>query len=152
MSTGRSVKEIVQAHWERFGRSYYQRHDFEELDGAKASEMLAAVRAKLSGLEGTPLAGGRVVVADDFSYTDPVDGTVTRGQGCRLVLDNGSRIVARLSGTGTVGATLRLYVECIRTDLVNEPTEDLLAPLLKAGLEILELKKYCDRERATVIT
>ena len=152
VSTGQSVKEIVQAHWERFGRSYYQRHDFEELDGAKASEMLVAVRAKLSGLAGTPLAGGRVVVSDDFSYTDPVDGTVTRDQGCRVVLDNGSRIVARLSGTGTVGATLRLYVECIRTGLVNEPTEDVLAPLLKAGLEILELKQYCDRERATVIT
>ena len=97
--------------WRRFGRSYYQRHDYEGLELNTATEMIDALRSKLPGLTGFIAAGSRVALADDFSYTDPVDQSVSGKQGIRILLEDGSRIVCRLSGTGTEGATLRLYVE-----------------------------------------
>ncbi len=147
-----SVADVVRSHWERFGRSYFERHDYEGLDSAKATEMLAALEEKLPTLEQTPLAGSHVVQADNFSYTDPVDGTVSSRQGFRIILADGSRIVTRLSGTGTEGATLRLYVEGYRKDGVTEPIERVLSPLLQAGVQLLDLKKFCGREQPTIIT
>ncbi len=147
-----SVADVVRSHWERFGRSYFERHDYEGLDSGKATEMLAALEEKLPTLEQTPLAGSHVVQADNFSYTDPVDGTVSSRQGFRIILADGSRIVTRLSGTGTEGATLRLYVEGYRKDGVTEPIERVLSPLLQAGVQLLDLKKFCGREQPTIIT
>src|SRR5262245_29374704 len=115
-TTGKSATEVLQAHWQRFGRNYFQRHDYEALDAAAASAMLTALRDKLPTLVNTDLAGSRVTCADDFSYTDPVDSSVSAHQGLRLLLADGSRLVCRLSGTGTEGATLRLYVERYRVD------------------------------------
>ncbi len=147
-----SVSQIVEAHWKRFGRSYYQRHDFEGLDTGPAQEMLAVLREKLPGLAGTACAGSHVAKADDFSYTDPVDGTVTAKQGIRIILADGSRIVTRLSGTGTEGATLRLYVERYRRDAVTEPIDEVVTPLVRAAVDLLALKKFCGRDKATVVT
>ena len=151
-STGRSVEDIVQAHWRRFGRSYFQRHDYEGLDGTKAEEMLAVLREKLRTLEGSLLGGSRVVRADDFCYTDPVDGSVSAGQGIRIILADGSRVVARLSGTGTEGATLRLYLESYRKDAVDEPIERVLSPLAGAANELLRVQQHCGVSEPTVIT
>lgn len=106
-----SVAEIAQAHWREFGRTYYTRHDYEGLDTGVAQDLMTALAARLEDARGQMLAGRHVLTADDFSYTDPVDGSVSSNQGLRLVFDDGSRIVWRLSGTGTTGATLRVYIE-----------------------------------------
>src|SRR4030095_16544510 len=110
-STGKPVSEVVKSHWRRFGRSYYQRHDYEGLDTSAAKQMIEALRDKLPTLPGIDAAGSKVAQADDFSYTDPVDHSVSSHQGLRILFEDGSRIVCRLSGTGTEGATVRLYVE-----------------------------------------
>ena len=151
-TTGKSVAEVLQAHWQRFGRSYFQRHDYEALDAQAASAMIAALRDKLPALVGTALAGSRVTCADDFSYTDPVDGSVSTHQGLRILLADGSRIVCRLSGTGTEGATLRLYVERYRRDGGPAAVDAVLAPLVEAAVRVLELRQRCGREAATLVT
>jgi phosphoglucomutase len=151
-ATRKSVAEVVHDHWQRFGRSYYQRHDYEGLDLPAATEMLAALRTRLPILTGSALAGSRVRVADDFSYTDPVDHSVSSGQGIRLLLEDGSRIVCRLSGTGTQGATLRLYVERYLRDGGAGAVNDILAPLAQAARELLELHERTGREQPTVVT
>jgi phosphoglucomutase len=151
-ATGKPVEEIVRDHWRRFGRSYYQRHDYEALDAASAARMMDELRARLPTLAGAPFAGGRIAAADDFSYTDPVDGSVSARQGVRLLLEDGSRVVCRLSGTGTAGATLRIYLERYREDGGDGDTAELLAPLSGAAKALLRLREYCDRDRPTVIT
>ena len=151
-TTGQSVAEVLQAHWQRFGRSHFQRHDYEDLDAQAATEMLAALQEQLPTLVGTPLAGSRVTCADDFSYTDPVDGSVSTHQGLRILLADGSRIVCRLSGTGTAGATLRLYVERYRADGGPAAVDMVLAPLVQAAVHLLELRQRCGREAPTVVT
>lgn len=150
--SGKSVTEVVQEHWQKFGRSYYQRHDYEGLDTGAASKMVADLRNKLSGLVGASLAGSTVEQADDFSYTDPVDGSVSNGQGLRILLSDGSRIVARLSGTGTEGATLRLYLERYLEDGGHAVIEKVLQPLVEAAGNLLELRERCGRDRPTLIT
>jgi phosphoglucomutase len=114
--------------------------------------MISALRDRLPSLTGLPIAGSRVVRADDFSYTDPVDRLVSTKQGIRIMLDDGSRIVCRLSGTGTEGATLRLYVERYLKDGGGGVIEDVLAPLVHAARELLELRERCGREEPTIIT
>lgn len=150
--TGKSVEEVARAHWKRFGRSYYQRHDFEGLDSAAANAMISDMRDKLPGLSNTAFAGEVIETADDFSYTDPVDNSVSTRQGIRLLLADGSRVVFRLSGTGTSGATLRLYVERYRNDGGEGDVDKILAPLLSDAKKLLRLKEYCGREDATVVT
>ena len=117
-----------------------------------ATEMIAALRAKLPTLTGSSVAGSRVSVADDFSYTDPVDHSVSAQQGIRLLLEDGSRIVCRLSGTGTQGATLRLYVERYLKDGGAGVVADIVAPLAQAARELLELRERTGREKPTVVT
>ncbi len=151
-ATRKSVSEVVQDHWQRFGRSYYQRHDYEGLELNAATEMLEALRNKLPTLTGTMAAGSRVAVADDFSYTDPVDHSVSDKQGIRILLEDGSRIICRLSGTGTEGATLRLYVERYIKNGGRAVIEDVLAPLLEVAKELLQLRQRSGREEPTVIT
>jgi phosphoglucomutase len=150
--TGKSVEEVVREHWQRFGRSYYQRHDFENLNKDLANKMIAGVREQLSSLKGKEFGGDTIETADDFSYTDPVDGSTAEKQGIRLLLSDGSRAVFRLSGTGTSGATLRLYVERYRNDGGVEDVNKVLEQLLKDSKELLKLKELCGKDEADVIT
>jgi phosphoglucomutase len=103
------VRDILTSHWSTFGRNYYSRHDFEAVDAARAETMITTLRGILPDIAGQPLHDLTILAADDFAYTDPVDGSVSRNQGVRIRFTDGSRIVLRLSGTGTEGATLRLY-------------------------------------------
>jgi phosphoglucomutase len=150
--TGKSVEKVARAHWQRFGRSYYQRHDFEGLDTDAAANMIKALLERFPTLTTTQFAGETIATADNFSYTDPVDGKTTSKSGLRLILSDGSRVIFRLSGTGTVGATLRLYVERYRTDGGTEDVNEILAPLLRDAKELLRLKEFCGRDEASVIT
>jgi len=150
-SNGKPLATIVEDHWRRFGRSYYQRHDFENLNPQVASALMEDLRRKLPTLVTTSLADSVVALADDFSYTDPVDESVSTQQGLRILLADGSRIVCRLSGTGTEGAILRLYLEGYRAD-GGLPIHQVLDPLLRVALDLLQMQKHTGRIRATVIT
>ena len=110
------VETIVKEHWKRFGRNVYSRHDYEGIASDKAEILFAELRQKLSALPGTEIVGLHIKAADDFSYTDPVDGSRSDKQGVRILLDDGSRVVFRLSGTGTEGATLRVYLDRYEAD------------------------------------
>jgi len=110
-ATGKTVAELVREHWNNYGRNYYSRHDYEAIPTPVADALMAALRASLPGLQGQRFGARSISVADDFCYIDPVDGSVSRAQGVRLLLDDGARVVFRLSGTGTEGATLRVYLE-----------------------------------------
>ena len=150
--TGKSVEEVVREHWRRFGRSYYQRHDYEGLDAAAAGEMMAELSASLNHLAGTPLAGSRVERADEFGYTDPVDGSTTSRQGVRIFLEDGSRAVLRLSGTGTAGETLRIYIERYREDAGASDIEEILGTLKQGVRELLRLRERFGTDEPTVVT
>ena len=150
--TRESVEEIMRDHWHNFGRSYYQRHDYEGLELGAATSMIESLRGKLPSLANVSIAGSEVTLADDFSYTDPVDHSVTEHQGIRILLKDGSRIVCRLSGTGTAGATMRLYVERYRKDGGDGEINEVLDPLISAARELLELKRWIGREEATIVT
>jgi phosphoglucomutase len=150
--TGQSVQEVMQDHWRRFGRSYYQRHDYESIPSDAADGMMSGLRSRLSALVGMEMAGSRIRVADDFSYTDPVNGSVTKNQGTRLLLEDGSRAIIRLSGTGTEGATLRLYFEAYSKDDIAQEPSARIRPLADAVGELLELKTRVGRAAPDVIT
>lgn len=151
-STRKSVSENMQDHWKRYGRSYYQRHDYEGLDSGKAGAMIDELRNGLPSLVGTSMAGSVVRIADDFSYEDPVDHSTVSHQGLRIFLQDKSRIVARLSGTGTQGATLRVYVERYRNDRLDGDLTAELAPLVRSARDWLGLKKHFGTEEPTIIT
>ncbi|MDQ3919341.1 MAG: alpha-D-glucose phosphate-specific phosphoglucomutase [Acidobacteriota bacterium] len=151
-ATGKSVAEIVRDHWREFGRSYYQRHDYEGLDASAAADMIGSLRAGLGSLAGTTLGQSRVARADDFSYTDPVDGSTSAHQGIRIFLEDGSRVVLRLSGTGTAGATLRVYLEQFRDDGGAGDIEEILAPLTRAARDLLRLRERFGTDEPTVVT
>ena len=127
--------DIVRAHWATYGRNYYSRHDYEEVEAKAANGLMDHLRAQLATLPGTQLPAGTVQAADDFSYTDPVDGSVSKNQGIRILFTDGSRIVFRLSGTGTAGATLRLYLERFEPDPKrhDQDTQQALADLIADG-------------------
>jgi phosphoglucomutase len=148
------VEEIVREHWARYGRNFYTRHDYEELDSGRAQELMHAVGAELNGLAGKHFGNYRVTLADDYSYTDPVDHSVSSGQGLRILFENGTRIVYRLSGTGTAGATLRVYIEAYESDPARhlEETQQYLAPLIRLADEIAGIRERTGREGPTVIT
>ena len=149
-----SVAEIMAAHWQRFGRHYYSRHDYEAIASEAAHGLYDRVKAMLPELAGQAFAGRTIATADDFAYTDPVDGSLTTGQGLRLLLDDGSRVVLRLSGTGTQGATLRVYLESYVApggDLNQDP-QAALADLISAIDQLAEIRVRTGMERPTVIT
>jgi phosphoglucomutase len=151
---GESVEEIVRSHWRRFGRNYYTRHDYEELPTDAARGVMNRIGDQLGSLPGRTIAARRVRAADDFSYRDPVDGSVSEHQGLRILLDGGARIIFRLSGTGTTGATLRLYIESYEADPARQDLDAQVAlkPLIDAALALCELKARTGREAPTVIT
>jgi len=148
------VSRIMAAHWSRFGRHYYSRHDYEAIASEAAHGLYDRVKAMQPELVGQSFAGRRIEVADDFAYTDPIDGSLTSGQGLRLLLDDGSRVVLRLSGTGTQGATLRVYLESYVApdgDLDQDP-QVALADLITAIDDLAEIKTRTGMARPTVIT
>jgi phosphoglucomutase len=151
---GLSVEAIVREHWALFGRNYYTRYDYEGVDSAAANAMMSGLRAALPSFAGRTIAGRRVHVADDFSYTDPVDGSVSERQGVRLLFTDGARIVYRLSGTGTEGATIRVYIESRETEAsrLDLPVAEALAPLVDAALSESRLAELTGRTAPTVIT
>jgi phosphoglucomutase len=149
-----SVKEIVEAHWAEYGRNYYSRHDYEGVETDNANALVGAIRAKLDSLPGTKINGLTVTAADDFAYHDPIDHSVSKNQGIRILFEGGSRIVFRLSGTGTSGATLRLYVERYVPNASRHgiETQEALADLIAAAEEVAEIKRYTGMDVPTVIT
>jgi phosphoglucomutase len=151
---GKSVNDIVREHWARFGRNYYSRHDYEAVDATAADGLMAALRAKLPELAGQTLGSYRVAEADDFVYNDPVDGSVATRQGIRIIMADGSRIVLRLSGTGTEGATIRLYLERYEADPARHEldTQQALSELIAIADSVAELRQRTGREHPTVIT
>lgn len=150
----KSVAEIVQDHWRQFGRNYYTRHDYEAIDSTAAEGLMHHLGAQLPKLIGTSLTGREVVYADDFAYTDPVDGSRSTGQGLRIGFADGARIVFRLSGTGTEGATLRVYIERFEPDPTRH-TQDpqlALADLIQAAEALAQLSARTGRDSPSVIT
>ena len=149
-----SMEQILADHWAVFGRNVYSRHDHEALPTDVANGIMDQVRAAFATLPGKAFGNFRVKVCDDFSYTDPVDGSVSTGQGLRIIFEDGSRIVFRLSGTGTEGATLRIYLEAFEGDPARQrgDAQLLLAELIAVSDEISGLKARSGRERPTVIT
>jgi phosphoglucomutase len=149
-----SVADIVREHWRRYGRNYYSRHDYEAVDSDAANGLVEHLRARLGTLKGEWLGGYEVAYADDFAYTDPVDGSITTRQGIRIGFSDGSRIVFRLSGTGTEGATLRVYVERFEPDPAkhDRDTQEALADLITIANDFAEIKTRTGRAEPTVIT
>jgi phosphoglucomutase len=151
---GQSVAQIMADHWARFGRNYYSRHDFEEIQTARADAMMGALRANLPSLPGRRVAGLTVTAADDFSYADPVDGSVSKGQGVRVMFEGGARCVLRLSGTGTEGATLRLYLERYAPgpEGLDLDPQEALAPIIAAAETLADIAAHTGRTKPDVVT
>jgi phosphoglucomutase len=146
--------QIVRDHWAAFGRDFYTRHDYEDVETTAANDLMANLRAKLSGLPGQRFGDLTVASCDDFSYADPVDGSVTPRQGIRILFQEDARAVFRLSGTGTSGATLRVYLERFEPDASRHSlaSADALAPVIKAAGEIAEIARHTGMDAPTVIT
>jgi phosphoglucomutase len=149
-----SVEEIVQQHWQRFGRNFYTRYDYEGIDTTAANDLMTHLEARLTELQGTTLNGYSIDYADNFSYTDPVDGSVSNNQGIRIGFTGGSRIVYRLSGTGTEGATLRIYLEAFEPDPKKQRRETaaVMQPLVDIATALAEIASRTGRKEPTVIT
>jgi phosphoglucomutase len=151
---GQSVADIVTSHWQSYGRNYYSRHDYEGIKSKAADKLMDALRARLPQLQGATLDGKSVAYADDFSYTDPIDGSVSQRQGIRIGFEDGSRIVFRLSGTGTVGATLRVYLESFEPDPTRQQMDPqtALASLIASANKLAEIETRTGRAMPDVIT
>ena len=149
-----SARDIVEKHWAEYGRNYYARHDYEGIDSAAADGLMAALRDKLATLPGTKVGPLTVETADDFAYLDPVDGSESKKQGVRILFKGGSRVVFRLSGTGTSGATLRVYIERFEPDPAGHdlPTAEALADLIAAAEALAAIKERTGRAEPDVIT
>lgn len=153
-ATKKSVEQLVFEHWTRFGRNVYSRHDYEAIDSTKANGLIDNLRAKLDKLSGQKFGNFTIDFADDFSYTDPIDGSVSKKQGIRLIFTDGSRIVFRLSGTGTDGATLRVYLEKYEADPSKFaiPTQTALAELIAIANTVAEIEARTGMKAPTVAT
>ena len=149
-----SVADIFQDHWRRYGRDFYSRHDYEDIDLSVAQDLMQALRGRLADLSGRSFGGLSVTYADDFSYTDPVDQSISPHQGIRVFFGERSRIVYRLSGTGTGGATLRIYLERFERDTAHQGEEPqvVLAELAAVSREIAEMAAHLRRDGPSVIT
>ena len=149
-----SIETIVRAHWARFGRNYYTRYDYEGVPTDAANGVMAHLRTQFTSLPGTMMAGRTVQTADDFAYLDPVDGSISTNQGLRILFADGARIVYRLSGTGTEGATIRIYIESREVDAsrLDLPVAEALRQLIDAALSVSDLVARAGRGTPTVIT
>jgi phosphoglucomutase len=151
---GESVEAIVRAHWRRFGRNFYTRHDYEGVNADRANELMATLRQSVGGLAGRRLGNYEVATGDDFSYTDPVDGGISQRQGIRVLFQGGARIIYRLSGTGTEGATLRVYIESHEPDPArhDQDPQVALAELIRLADELAGVRERTGRVKPDVIT
>ncbi|CAI5442302.1 unnamed protein product [Caenorhabditis angaria] len=155
-----SVEEIVNNHWKKYGRNVFTRYDYENVDAAGANLLMTFLEAQLPALVGRDLSANgftyKVAVADNFQYNDPVDGSVSTRQGLRIVFEDGSRLVFRLSETGSAGATIRLYVDSYipasDSQRLLQPAQDLLKPLVLIALETCKMEQFTNRKAPTVIT
>lgn len=150
--TGKSAKDILTDHWSKYGRSYYERHDYEEMDSDKANEMFSDMRKRLPRFKGMNLSGREITRADEFRYVDPVTKDVSEHQGFRFFLADGSRIITRLSGTGTKGATLRIYLEQFDAENIDRDTATMLKGLSSSVANLLEIPKYFGSSKPSLIT
>lgn len=151
-ASGKSVPDLMQAHWAKFGRNYYSRHDFEAIESAKADALMAALRGSLDTLAAQQIGPFTVATADDYSYLDPVDGSTSAQQGVRVVFEGGARFVVRLSGTGTSGATLRLYLEKLDTANFDQDPQTALADVIAAAHEVIGIETFTGRTTPDVVT
>ncbi|NQU58157.1 MAG: alpha-D-glucose phosphate-specific phosphoglucomutase, partial [Rhodospirillales bacterium] len=151
---GQSLEEIMRGHWRKYGRNYYSRHDYEGIDPTVAQSLMDHLRDGLENLAGQAFGNERIASADDFQYTDPVDGSVSTAQGIRILFEDESRIVYRLSGTGTEGATLRVYLERYEPDPEHhsQDTQLALCHLIAIAEEIADIRGRTGRDAPTVIT
>ena len=149
-----SVADLAHEHWRTYGRNYYTRHDFDEVDLGAANALMDALRSKLASLKGQRFGALTVEGGDDFAYHDPVDGSDTKGQGVRVLFEGGSRIVYRLSGTGTVGATLRVYIERYEppTGDLGQDAQVALADLIALSRSLAEIEARTGRQAPSVVT
>ena len=148
------VESILKQHWHKFGRDYYTRHDYEAVSSESANDLMAALRQEIENLAGQDFGNYQVQAADDFSYNDPIDGSVSHHQGIRILMQNGSRIIYRLSGTGTDGATLRVYVEGYETDSEKQfdDPQIALAELIALAGQIAKIEQFTGRTNPDVVT
>ncbi|TCD16271.1 alpha-D-glucose phosphate-specific phosphoglucomutase [Oricola cellulosilytica] len=148
------VAEIMNEHWRTYGRNYYSRHDYEGVDANRAGGMMTVLRNSLAELPGKTFSGRTVEAADEFAYDDPIDGSRSEGQGIRIGFSDGSRAVFRLSGTGTVGATLRVYLETVETDpaRMNRDAQEALGDVIAAAEAIAGIREHTGRSEPDVRT
>ncbi|MFV0335138.1 MAG: alpha-D-glucose phosphate-specific phosphoglucomutase [Tropicimonas sp.] len=153
-SNGKSVQQMLDDHWTEFGRNYYSRHDYDGVDKAGAEALMESLRARFAELPGQVFAGKTVASADEFAYDDPVDGSHSAGQGIRIGFEGGARAVFRLSGTGTVGATLRVYLEdvCEDTTRMHRDPQEALADIIAAADAIAGIRERTGRDGPDVRT
>ncbi len=149
-----SVETIMREHWAKFGRNFYSRYDYEAIPSEAANGVMAHLRDSFTSLQGKSFGQYRIQTCDDFSYTDPVDGSVSSNQGIRILFSDGSRIIFRLSGTGTEGATLRVYLEAFEANVSRHhlDAQEALQQLIQIALSISELAARTGRDQPTVIT
>ncbi|XP_065155110.1 phosphoglucomutase-1 [Paramisgurnus dabryanus] len=159
-SRKQSVEDIMKDHWQKFGRNFFTRYDYEEVESDAANKMIEVLEKTMfdKAFVGQKFSSGdktyQVEKADNFEYTDPVDGSVSKGQGLRIIFTDGSRIIFRLSGTGSAGATIRLYIDSYEKDpqKIYEDPQVMLAPLVDIALKISQLQEKTGRSAPTVIT
>merc|ERR1712238_304750 len=147
-----SAEDIVTAHWKKYGRNYYCRWDFEGVEKPKAEAMMDKMRSEFGEYAGKKIGQYEISCADDFEYTDPVDGSYATKQGIRFLMSDGSRIIFRLSGTAGSGATVRMYIEQYEPTILDMSVADALKDLVDIALGLCDIKSFCGTETPTVIT
>lgn len=152
--TNLSIAQVVQNHWREYGRHYYSRHDYEGVPSEAAAKVFEKLKESLASLAGQTFGALKVAMADEFSYTDPVTGETSAHQGIRILFENDARIIFRLSGTGTSGATIRIYFEKYEPDAAkqNDDSQHALQMLITAALQISQLAELTGRDKPSVIT
>jgi phosphoglucomutase len=152
--TGKPVADLLSEHWKTYGRNFYTRHDYEAVSTGAANQVLDRLRSHLAPLSGKHFGNETIKTADDFSYTDPVDGSVTKAQGIRILFESGARIIVRMSGTGTEGATLRLYIERFEPNPAKhtEETQTAMAELINLAEQLTQIRAITGRAAPTVIS
>jgi phosphoglucomutase len=148
------VEQLMRSHWQTFGRNYYSRHDYEGVNSDRANTLVTQLRNAIPTLKGRKFGSREVAYSDDFSYTDPIDGSVSDKQGIRIGFTDGARIIYRLSGTGTQGATLRLYIESYEADVAqhNQDPQDALGDLIAIADQVAQIHSLTGMDTPTVIT
>jgi phosphoglucomutase len=154
VARGISADALARDHWARFGRNYYARHDYEAIETERANALIATLTARLPSLPGARFGDLVVAAADSFAYTDPVDGSVSSNQGLRVLFEGGSRVVFRLSGTGTEGATLRVYLERYEPadGVIDGDTTAMLQAIIDAAEAIAQIRAHTGRSAPDVVT